>query len=141
LFVDTNILIYTLDPKEPEKRVAVAEILRDAMRSGLLVMSIQSVNELYRVVTDRRRFLTRPDARRLASSFLPFCTAPLDGDTVRLAWEIQEEHGFGWWDSLLLGAAVRARCQTFMSEDLQDGRVIGGVTIVNPFATRNAKER
>jgi predicted nucleic acid-binding protein len=141
LFVDTNILVYALDPTEPEKRRVVAELLRDVMLAGTLVLSPQSVNELYRVVTDRRSLLPRAQARRFVASFLPFCSAPLDGDTVRLAWNIQDEHGFGWWDSLLLSAAVRAGCGTFISEDMQDGRVIGGVTILNPFVTRKAKEQ
>lgn len=141
LFVDTNILIYALDPLAPEKRLVVADLLERAVRSETLVLSPQSVNELYRVVTDRRRLLPRSEARQLVESFLPFCTAPLDGDTLRLAWAIQDEQGFGWWDSLLLSAAVRARCEAFYSEDLQDGRTVGGVTIVNPFVKRKAKER
>jgi predicted nucleic acid-binding protein len=141
LFVDTNILIYTLDPLAAEKRLVVGELLITAMQSGELVLSPQSINEFYRVVTDKRRWLNREQAREVVASFLPYCSAPLDGGTIRLAWGIQDDHGFGWWDSLLLSAAIRARCVTFLSEDLQDGRVIGGMTIVNPFATRKPNER
>ena len=135
LFVDTNILIYTLDPLETEKRLVVGELLMEAMQSESLVLSPQSINEFYRVVTDKRRWLNREQARRLVSSFLPYCVAPLDAETIKSAWDIQSDHGFGWWDSLLLGAAVRAGCTRFASEDMQDGRIIAGMTIVNPFVT------
>ena len=141
LFVDTNILIYTLDPLEPAKRLVVGEILTQAMQSWSLVLSPQSINEFYRVVTDRRRLMPHAAARRLASSFLPYCSAPLDAETTRYAWTIQADEGFGWWDSLLLAAALRAKCGRFLSEDMQAGRVIGDMTIVNPFATRSTNEQ
>ena len=39
-----------------------------------------------------------------------------------------------WWDCLLLASALELGCTHFLSEDLQDGQVIEGLTIVNPFA-------
>jgi predicted nucleic acid-binding protein len=140
-FVDTNILVYTIDPTEPEKRYLVGELLKEGMRAGTLVLSPQSLNEFYRVVTERRRFLDRDAARRLMSSFLPYCTAPLDRETTVTAWTIQDEQGFGWWDSLLLASAIRAGCSTFFSEDLQAGRRISGLTILNPFARPTTKQQ
>ena len=134
LFVDTNVLVYTIDPTEPDKRRRVGDLLTGAMKAGSLVLSPQSLNEFYRVVTERRRFIARDAARRLISSFVPFCTAPLDRETTIAAWGVQDEQGFGWWDSLLLASAIRAGCSTFFSEDLQAGRRISGLTILNPFA-------
>lgn len=141
MFVDTNILVYTIDPTEPEKRQRVGELLKTAMRAGTLVLSPQSLDEFYRVVTERRRFLDRGAARRLMTGFLPFCTAPLDRDTTIAAWSVQDEQGFGWWDSLLIASAIRAGCSAFYSEDLQADRQIAGLTILNPFARRSASEQ
>jgi predicted nucleic acid-binding protein len=62
-----------------------------------------------------------------------YCTAPYDFDVTRLAWRIQDTHGFGWWDSMLLASASIARCELFISEDMQHGRHLGDMTIVSPF--------
>ena len=42
-------------------------------------------------------------------------------------------HGFGFYDSLVEWA-LAAGCDTLLTEDLQAGRRIAGLTIVNPFA-------
>ncbi len=39
-----------------------------------------------------------------------------------------------FYDALIVAAALEAGCDTPYSEDMQDGRKIGALTIVNPFA-------
>jgi predicted nucleic acid-binding protein len=46
---------------------------------------------------------------------------------------LARDHGFSYYDALIVAAALEARCDTLLSEDLQDGRVIDGLTIRNPF--------
>ncbi|MDR4308685.1 PIN domain-containing protein [Chelatococcus sambhunathii] len=133
-FVDTNILIYAVDPTETEKRPIAADLLRTEAQAGTLVLSPQSLNECYRVLTDRRRLVERAEARRYIQTFARFCTAPLDFGATVEAWRVQDEFGFAWWDSLLLASASLAGCAVFASEDLQTGRRIGGLEIKNPFA-------
>jgi predicted nucleic acid-binding protein len=48
---------------------------------------------------------------------------------------MQDRHGFSWWDCVLLASASRADCSVFFSEDLQHGRRVERLTIINPFQT------
>lgn len=41
---------------------------------------------------------------------------------------------FSFWDALIVRCAVVAGCKRLSTEALQDGRVIEGLTIDNPFA-------
>ena len=41
--------------------------------------------------------------------------------------------GFSIWDSALIAAASMLGCHTLLTEDMQDGQVIDGVRILNPF--------
>jgi predicted nucleic acid-binding protein len=132
-FVDTNLLIYAVDPAEPEKRRMVGEWLLKTIRARTLVLSPQSLNECYRVLTDRRRTMPREEARHFVEALAPFCTAPFGVEVIRRAWQIQDSVGFGWWDCLLLSSALLAGCGVFLSEDMQHGRQIDGMSIVNPF--------
>lgn len=131
-FVDTNLIVYAIDPSEPEKREKFADWLRVMIRTRMLVLSPQSLNECYRVLTERRR-LGRVEVRSFIERLVPFCTARLDVDVIRRAWRIQDAGGFGWWDSLLIGSALLAGCDVFLSEDMQHEWTIEGMTILNPF--------
>jgi predicted nucleic acid-binding protein len=132
-FIDANLLFYAIDPQEPEKRRRAKDFLRRIINRHTLVLSPQSLNELYRVVAEKRELMPRNDARRLVHAWSPFCTAPYDFEVTRQAWQIQERHRYGWWDCLLLASATMAQCDLFLSEDLQHQQAVGDLTIVNPY--------
>ena len=133
LFVDTNILIYALDPAEPAKRAMAADLLRRTMANHTLVLSPQNLNECYRVLIQRRRLIPEAAARSYLTCLMPWCIAPLDARTTAKAWAVQDEAGLAWWDALLVAAALMAGCKLFISEDMQDGQSISGMKVVNPF--------
>ncbi len=56
--------------------------------------------------------------------------------TVRLyrrGLDIMRRYGFSFYDSLIVAAALEAKCRILYSEDLQDGQIIEKLMIVNPF--------
>jgi len=132
-FADTNLLVYALDPTAAEKRDLAKNLLELIINRHTLVLSPQSLNECYRVVIEKRRLVERNSARNYVTALQAYCTAPYDFDITRLAWRIEEIHGFGWWDCMLLASASIARCDLFLSEDMQHERRVGDMTIANPF--------
>ncbi len=134
LFIDTNILIYALDPAEPAKRAIAADLLRRTIADHTLALSPQNLNECYRVLSQRRRIVDDAAARSYLTYLMPWCIAPLDAQTTLRAWSVQDEAGLAWWDALLVASALMAGCRLFISEDMQDGREISGLRIANPFA-------
>ena len=42
--------------------------------------------------------------------------------------------GLSYYDAVIVASALEARCDRLLTEDLQAGRRINGLTIVNPFA-------
>lgn len=134
VFVDTNVLIYALDPGDPWKRNVSSDLLRRTISNRSFTISPQSLNEAYRVLTQRRRLMPTEKARAYIRTLAPWAIAPLDAETTLRAFEVEDETGYSWWDSLLLAAALRAECGLFVSEDLADGREVAGLRIANPFA-------
>jgi predicted nucleic acid-binding protein len=134
-FVDTNVLVYTVDESEPEKQ-SQARIWLDALVDHeALVLSPQSINEFYRA--SRRRFpaVDRQAVISVCEALLPWCLAPLNVHTTRVAWALEEATKYHWYDCLLLAAAELASCRYFLSEDMQRGRKVGSLIIVDPFVT------
>jgi predicted nucleic acid-binding protein len=59
---------------------------------------------------------------------------PLTVQTHEAALRIMQRFEYHIYDSLVIAAALEARCATLFSEDLHDGQIIEGLTIRNPFA-------
>ena len=58
---------------------------------------------------------------------------PLTADTHAAALDLARDHGLAFYDALVVAAAIEGRCDILYSEDMQNGRTIGGLAIVNPF--------
>ena len=52
---------------------------------------------------------------------------------IDVAWRIQDRYRLSFWDALIVAAAKSASCRYLLTEDLQSGQKIDGVTVVNPF--------
>jgi predicted nucleic acid-binding protein len=49
------------------------------------------------------------------------------------ALRIAGRDGYHIYDSLVIAAALEARCNTLFSEDMNDGQTVEGLTIRDPF--------
>jgi predicted nucleic acid-binding protein len=134
-FVDTNVLAYAHDRSENRKRPIAQAILEDLWRDREGVVSTQVLQELYVVVT--RKFdppMQHGAARELMAIYGEWRVVQVDVALILAASQLQERHGFSFWDALIVEAANRSGATRLLTEDLQHGRKIGGVTIENPFA-------
>jgi predicted nucleic acid-binding protein len=139
VFVDTNVLIYALDPADPRKRLLSADLLRTTISNRTLTLSPQSLNETYRVLVQRPRLMPVQAARDYIRMLAPWAIAPLDSKTTERAFAVEDATGYSWWDCLMLAAALQADCRVFVTEALQAGRVVAGMRLVDPFAAGFAR--
>src|SRR5207237_8690515 len=126
-FFDTNVLIYTVT-SDPRKRQA-GRILR----AGGIV-SVQVLNEFTHVARNELRHDWDIIAFALDQFRLSFeAVWPLTLDTHAAALSIARDNNFSFYDALIVASAIDSGCDALYSEDMQHGRVIGGLTIRNPF--------
>ena len=140
IFIDTNILVYALDPREPLKQPVAARLLREAAASGSLVISTQVLQEFYAVML-RRRLLSPADAADALKAWAEHEVVSVTPVLVMRAAELHQLHQFEFWDAMVIQAALEAGCTLLYSEDMQHGRQIGGLQIVNPFLHEVHEER
>jgi predicted nucleic acid-binding protein len=139
VFVDSNVVIYSLDQDSPAKRLAAQGWLNRLAASETMILSIQVTNEAYSALTLRLGLHPVADGVRTSLDILSrWVTAPLDMNIVRSAWGLQDRFQVRIWDALLLASANAAGCTYFLSEDLNDGQAYGSVRAINPF--RHAPE-
>lgn len=72
-------------------------------------------------------------ARRKVELFARFELVQVKLDTILAAIDLHRLHGFSFWDALVVRAAIESGCLRLLSEDMQHGRRVDGVEIVDPF--------
>ena len=135
-FLDTNIFVYTFDLSVPLRRAQARGLVERALTTRQGLISYQVVQEFLNVAL--RKFdvpLTAIDCRRyLEQVLVPLWRISPTAVLYRAALDIQEQSGYGFYDSLIVASALDAGCGTLYSQDLQDGREFGALTVVDPFA-------
>jgi len=134
-FVDTNVLVYARDASEPEKQARARAWMEHLWASRTGRLSWQVLSEFYVTVT---RKLPHPLAPVLARAEVMDLAAwhPVapDRQMVAVAWGLQDRYQLAWWDALVVAAAQVTGCSRLLTEDLQAGQDLDGVTVVDPFA-------
>lgn len=133
--VDTNILVYRCDPRDPAKRAAATEILRQGAASGELHICHQSLLEFISVVTRSRAVLMSPqDAARQAEFFMAqFPVLYPNEQQFRAALYGLNTYRLSWFDAHLWAYAEHYGIAEILSEDFEHGRAYGSVRVRNPF--------
>jgi predicted nucleic acid-binding protein len=136
--VDTNILVYRCDPRDPAKREAAVTVLRQGEASGSLRISHQSLVEFVNVATRSRAggpaLMTREDATRQAELFVAEFPILYPNEHVfRMALRGMAAYRLSWFDAHLWAYAEHYGLPEILSEDFEHGRMYGTVRIRNPF--------
>lgn len=134
-FLDSNIFIYTFDDVALEKQRIAQELVRTALQDGSGVISYQVTQEVLNVLTRKLTFpMDVGDATRyLATTLEPLWRVQPSAELFRAGLTLQARYQFGFYDSLIVAAALSAGCARLYSEDLQHGQRIEGLTIEDPF--------
>lgn len=132
-FVDTSVLAYLFDDREPAKQRRAEQTLHD---SNDLVVSTQVMLELFSVLT--RKFeppLTAGEGKHVLATLRRLEVVSSDADLVMQAAHTADQLQLSIWDAMIVEAACMSGCDRLLTEDLTDGATLRGVRIVNPFAT------
>ena len=133
--IDSNLLVYTVDRREPQKRSRVLEVLDALQRSEGGAVSTQTLGEFFAVSTRR---IPDPIAYQTAreqvlayiDSFAVYeVTVPIVVEATRAA----RDHQMSYWDAQIWATAKLNQIPYVLSEDLQGWDHLDGVRFVNPL--------
>ena len=133
--LDTNVIVYAELEPTTAKGQRAQDLLIKAARDG--VMPLQVLSEFMRVIQ-------RVDPARLGRAVSLMRTyhsafaAPITTfDNMLTAGAIAQSDGLQSFDAIVVAASAGAGAKVLLSEDMQDGRIIGGLRILNPFNPAN----
>jgi predicted nucleic acid-binding protein len=131
-FIDSNILVYTDDRRDPRKQEIALARVEQLRRRQTGFVSTQVLEE-YFVAATRKLGVAADVARAKVELFGELHLIEIGLSDILAAIDLHRLHHLSMWDALLVACARRAGCVTLLSEDLQHERRIDGVRIENPF--------
>lgn len=135
LSLDTNVLIYAIDPSQGEKYSTAHALLEQAL-NGAWPIALQVLGEFYSATT-RKKVLTRANAARtvaLWSELMRPCAVSAVGFTHALSYA--RRTGAQFRDALILATCAEHGVKRLYTEDFGPQKQALGVTLLNPFSRR-----
>lgn len=133
-FFDTNVLIYAIDARFPDKQKAAVSLYAKAVTDRSFVISTQVLIEFYNATTKGKLPLLLPqEAQTQVVVLARQRVMPTTASMVVAATAYTQTYRMQWFDALMVQAALSASATTLYSEDMQHGQRFDGLTIVNPF--------
>ncbi|MHC4215202.1 MAG: PIN domain-containing protein [Planctomycetota bacterium] len=134
-FIDTNIFVYAFDKTNLDKQKIANDLIKKAVSEHVGCISFQVIQEFINVSTKRFEVpLSIEDCRKYIDSVLfPLCAIFTSLELYHRSLDIMERWRFSFYDSLIIAAALQAKCSIMYSEDLQHSQKIESITICNPF--------
>lgn len=131
-FVDSNVLLYYVDPANTAKRMRSIEWLDHLWQTGSGRLSWQVLHEFYWNAVRKMR-LESSAARRIVEDLSNWRPIDTSLALAQQAWYWMDAAQMTYWDALIVAAAQRSGARYLLSEDFQTDREYGGVRVINPF--------
>jgi predicted nucleic acid-binding protein len=132
VFLDTNVLIYAVDQRDPAKHDRAIEAVEKQIRDGAGVISTQVLQEfvsaaLTKLHQDLDTILAELSVLEVME------VVQISPTLVRRALELHGLYRINFWDAAILAAAEAARCTRLWSEDFAPGSTYGLICAENPL--------
>jgi predicted nucleic acid-binding protein len=130
--VDTNILLYVHDPRDPDKQGTAASLIR-SLTDGILVWQVaceylSASRKLEPFGYSRAQaWQDIYDLRRVWTTVLP------GWGVLERAERLLNAYSLSFWDAMIIAACLEGRVTRLYSEDFDAYPRVDGLEIVNPF--------
>lgn len=135
--IDTNILVYAYDRRDLAKQQRARQVLVRLKETSVGYLSVKTLSEFFVIVGYKRGFPDRltPDEAlgEIQRYVVSWPVLDLTPEIVVEAARGVRDHGLSYWDAQMWATAKLHNLDALFSEDLSDGSVIEGVTIMNPL--------
>lgn len=130
--LDSNVLVYAADTRDPAKHAAAIELVAAAAKVRSKV-GLQAIGEFFVVSTRKLPFPAPVIHRRVEDLLVAFETFSHTQTALSQAAALAASGRYFFWDAVLLASAEEAGCTLMLSEDMADGAKLGRIAVSNPF--------
>jgi len=133
VFFDSNIFVYSVDSSDSRKQVIAQNLLSNSVVEKNGIISTQNIQEFYNVCTKKFNIESKV-AKNIIEAFAEqFLVVKVSLKIILKAIDIHRAYCISFYDSLIIATAICEGCVFLFTEDLNDGQIVEGVKIINPF--------
>jgi predicted nucleic acid-binding protein len=133
IFIDTNIFVYTIDKYNQKKQKIARETIKNIVDNEIAVISTQVLQEFYNICTTKLH-IDPLRVKEYVHNYNDNLEVVQNGsEIIERGIDISIISRISFWDALLIAAAEYSRSSEILTEDLNDGQIINGIKIINPF--------
>jgi predicted nucleic acid-binding protein len=127
VFIDSNVILYLLSGDQ-----AKADRAEAILNEGGII-SVQVLNEVTSVCLRKLKMSWEEIDAVLLAVKAACNVVPLTVESHASAVDIAKRHRLSFYDAHICASAILSGAGVMLSEDMQDGMKIDGVSIRNPF--------
>ena len=132
VFVDTNILFYSMDKDADAKHERASEVIEAIWSARTGVISTQILSE-WALNLRKKLDLDWGQVERVVKPYIAWSVVMIEPGDALAAINLADKHTLSYWDSLIVVAAKKGQVDVLLTEDLNAGQRIEGIEIVNPL--------
>jgi predicted nucleic acid-binding protein len=133
IFIDTNILVYTLDTHDKIKQETARKVLKNTVENETAVISTQVLQEFYTICTTKLHLEPLRIKGYVHGYSENLEVIQNSSAIIERGIDISIISQISFWDALVIAAADYSRCAEIITEDLNNEQIINGIKIKNPF--------
>lgn len=133
-FIDTNVLIYAEASDVPAKQRTALDLLKRLYEQALGVLSTQVLQEYCNVALKKLR-LPVQHVRAQLDLYEQFEVIQVTPAIIQAGLDLHQTRSVAFYDAIIVASAQIAGCNVLWTEDMNAGESVGGLRIINPFAT------
>ncbi|MFP5041436.1 PIN domain-containing protein [Parasediminibacterium sp. JCM 36343] len=128
-FIDTNILLYSIDVRDTRKQIIAANLIDTEP-----FICAQNISELINVLLNKWKY-PKQNLEIIIGEILDSCyLANTSQVTYKKAFGLIKRYNLQIFDAIIVSAALDAGCSVLYTEDMQHGLVVEKkLKIQNPF--------
>ena len=131
-FIDTNVWVYALTEQDHAKKKIAAELISKTYLEDTICVNAQVLKEFANFAFKRTK-KSADEINAMLKKMSSYSFVPDTKELVMQSVALKERYDVGFYDSLMLSAANKAKCDVIYTEDLNSGQKYGAVTAINPF--------
>jgi predicted nucleic acid-binding protein len=137
IFIDTNIFVYILDRYDKSKQKIAKKTLENIVENDIAVISTQVLQEFYNICTIKLHIIPLRVKGYIHNYSENLEVVQNSSEIIERGIDISIISQISFWDALIIASAEYSKCSEIITEDLNDGQIINGIRIRNPFVTNN----
>ncbi len=132
-FLDTTVFVYMFDETDDPKRTCAENLVQQALEEREGCISYQVVQETVNVLSGKMNASPHQVRRIFDHVLLPLWRVNPSERLYHRSLDLQSRYRYGFYDSLIVAAALESGCKILYTEELHQGQQIDDLTIRNPF--------